>query len=121
MNYYPQHHHHHRHCCRCKDSNKVESIQKVRKSVSQLNYCHIFLATVYDLREFQNAIAGDISMFYFLSAFSRTKLTVVLLWILLVSMYTLSKLGTFALLSVSFNDFFHVLQLQTTSADLRLQ
>jgi hypothetical protein len=34
-------------------------------------------------------------MLYFLLTFPRTKLTVVLLWILLVSVYPLNKLGTF--------------------------
>jgi hypothetical protein len=61
-------------------------------------------------------------MLYFLLTLSRTKLTVVLLWILLVSVYPLSKLRTFPpLTSVMSQDLAlqqGVSQLQTAYADL---
>jgi hypothetical protein len=71
----------------------------------------------------KRSIPGEnILMLYFLSASSRTKLTVVLLWILLVSVYLLNKLGTFLpSASVIPQDLARqqdTSQLQTTSADL---
>jgi hypothetical protein len=61
-----------------------------------------------------------ILMLYFLLTFSGTKLTAVELWILLVPVYPLIKLGTFLpLTSVTCQDLAHVQgssQLQTASA-----
>lgn len=68
-------------------------------------FSHVFLAIVNELCKFQNIIPDDTFMLYFSSSFSRTKLNFVLLWKLLVSMYPLSKLGTFPPLSVMFKDF----------------
>jgi hypothetical protein len=61
-------------------------------------------------------------MLYLLVTFSRTKVTVVLLWILLGSVYPLNKLETFpTLASVMCQDLAlqqGASQLQTSSADL---
>jgi hypothetical protein len=58
----------------------------------------------------------------FLLMFSRTKLTIVVLWILLVSMYPLSKLGTFPPLTSAMSQDLALRQgapqMQTASADL---
>jgi hypothetical protein len=58
-----------------------------------MNQCWI----IYISKRF--TLADKILTLYFLLTFSRTKLTVVVLWILLVSVYPLSKLETFPLLT----------------------
>jgi hypothetical protein len=81
-----------------------------------MNSCWI----TYSLKRF---IPGDkILTLYFLLAFLRTELNVLLLWILLVSVYPLNKSETFQpLKSVMFQDLAlqqGTSQLQTASADL---
>jgi hypothetical protein len=81
-----------------------------------MNQCWI----IYILK---HLIAGDkILTLYFLLTPSRTKLTVVPLWILLVSVYPLRELGTFSLLSSVMPQDLALQQgasqLQTASADL---
>jgi hypothetical protein len=109
------------------DSNKLENIQK---KFANLCYTRFFRSNspvitnqfciIYISKYF---IPGNnILTLYFLLTFSRTKLTVVLLRILLVSVYSLRKWGNFPpLTSVMSQDFAlqqGVSQLQTASADL---
>jgi hypothetical protein len=93
------------------DSNKLEYIQRnvINSCYNRFIHSNSFViinqyCIIYILKRF---IPGDnILMPYFLLTFSRTTLAVVLLWILLVSVYPLSKLETFPpLKSVMSQDF----------------
>jgi hypothetical protein len=100
----------------------VENIKKVRKFMlyiffrnyeSVLNYLHF--KTLYSRRHLH-------ALLYFISTPSRTKLSVVLFWLLLGSVYPLSKLGTFPPSTSAIPQDLALQQgasqLQTASADL---
>jgi hypothetical protein len=68
------------------------SVSECSSRVAAIYYYYCY----YNLNRF---IPGEkILMLYFLLAFSRTELNLVLLWILLVSVYPLNKSETFQLL-----------------------
>jgi hypothetical protein len=72
-----------------------------------MNWCWV----IYNLKRYTFTPGYTVFTRYLLLTFSRTKSTAVSLWMLLISVYALNKLGTFPLLTSAMSQHFRKMRL----------